>query len=180
MSYEIYQSTIFVKASDWYETDWTRRPKMHWLAPLQDSKTLGVQSMTLASTRLARKAYFRIPFGSRPLTYKFRSDSSKFTISTSSVGQETCVSLVWSLNNYFCTFSRMEKCYFSHWRLNKTHSIGIKWYQPGYSPTKFWGLYDEKSYLTKSYSPWYPYNISRVHLCYNSNWRLCLYTRWIL
>ena len=58
---------------------------------------LWIQSMTLASTRLARK----IPWGSRPLMYKFKRDSCKFTINRSPMTQEISVSLVWSHSSHF-------------------------------------------------------------------------------
>ena len=62
---------------------------------------LWIQSMTLASTRLARKMYFRIPWGSRPLMYKFKRDSCKFTINRSPMTHEISVSLVWSHSSHF-------------------------------------------------------------------------------
>ena len=62
---------------------------------------LWIQSMTLASTRLSRKMYFRIPWGSRPLMYKLKCDSCKFTINRSPMTQEISVSLVWSHSSHF-------------------------------------------------------------------------------
>ena len=77
------------------------------------------QIYTLASTRLDRKVYFRIPLSSRLLLYKLRCDYSKFTTNTNLMDQEICILLAWSFNSYFCAFSRSVKCYFSHWNLKK-------------------------------------------------------------
>ena len=49
---------------------------------------LWVQFMALASARMARKMYFRIPSGSSSVTYKLRHDYSKFTINMSPKDQE--------------------------------------------------------------------------------------------
>ena len=78
-----------------------RRVATSWTVAYQAPPSMGFSRQEYWSgvplpslTRIARKLYFRIFLGSKPLTYKFRYDSSKFTTNMSPMSQETCISLV--------------------------------------------------------------------------------------
>ena len=131
VSYKNCQGTTSLKDSDWCGTDWIRCTEIYLLAPNRIQWHCGSNLWPWLPPGWLGRCTLGFLWAQGYLHTNL-CDSSKFTINMNPMGQEICISLVWSLSNYFCVFSRIWKCHFSHWSLNKFLSKGIKWQQPDY------------------------------------------------